>query len=45
MTHVAGNFLLKEAVELKYGAWHLEWTIEQHVVSALARLLATEQVV
>ncbi len=40
----AKDFLLKEGIDLKYGARHLKRAIERHVVYPLASLLATEQV-
>jgi ATP-dependent Clp protease ATP-binding subunit ClpA len=40
----AREFLLREGTDLKYGARHLKRAIERHVVSPLATLLATDQV-
>jgi ATP-dependent Clp protease ATP-binding subunit ClpA len=37
-------FLLREGTDLKYGARHLRRAIESHVVSPLAKLLATAQI-
>jgi ATP-dependent Clp protease ATP-binding subunit ClpB len=44
VTPPAREFLLREGTDLKYGARHLKRAIERHVVQALARLLATDQV-
>ena len=44
LTPVAGNFLLKEGTDMKYGKWHLKRAIERYLVYPLANLLATEQV-
>jgi ATP-dependent Clp protease ATP-binding subunit ClpB len=44
VTPGARQFLLRDGTDLKYGARHLKRAIERHVVSALANLLATEQV-
>jgi ATP-dependent Clp protease ATP-binding subunit ClpA len=38
------EFLLEEGTDQRYGARHLKRAIERHVVSPLARLLATTQV-
>ncbi len=44
VTPAARRFLLQEGTDFKYGARHLKRAIEKYVVSALANLLATEQV-
>ena len=44
VTQPAKEFLLREGMDLKYGARHLKRSIERHVVFPLASLLATEQV-
>src|SRR6202166_3221968 len=44
VTRAAGEFLLGEGTDLKYGARHLKRAIERYVVNPLARLLATDQV-
>src|SRR5262249_8680636 len=40
----ATEFLLKEGIDPKYGARHLNRAIERHVVSALSGLISTDQV-
>jgi ATP-dependent Clp protease ATP-binding subunit ClpA len=44
VTPAAGEFLLCEGTDLKYGARHLKRAIERYVVNPLARLVATDQV-
>jgi ATP-dependent Clp protease ATP-binding subunit ClpB len=44
ITSEGREFLLQEGTDQRYGARHLKRAIERHVVSPLARLLATEQV-
>src|ERR1700726_1199029 len=44
VTRAAGEFLLGEGTDLKYGARHLKRAIERYVVNPLASLLATDQV-
>jgi ATP-dependent Clp protease ATP-binding subunit ClpB len=44
MTSEGREFLLEEGIDQRYGARHLKRAIERHVVSPLARLLATDQV-
>ncbi len=44
VTPAARAFLLKEGMDLKYGARHLKRAIERHLVYPLANLLATDQV-
>jgi len=44
LSESAKEFLLREGVDLKYGARHLKRSIERHVVYPLANLIATEQV-
>ena len=44
VTPAAGEFLLGEGTDLKYGARHLKRAIERYVVNPLARLVATDQV-
>ena len=44
VTQPAKDFLLREGMDMKYGARHLKRAIERHVVYPLASLLATEQV-
>jgi len=44
LTQPAKDFLLQEGTDLKYGARHLKRAIENHLVSPLASLLATDQV-
>jgi len=44
VTPAARQFLLKEGMDMKYGARHLKRAIERHIVYPLASLLATEQV-
>ncbi len=44
VTPAAGEFLLREGTNLKYGARHLKRAIERYVVNPLARLVATDQV-
>jgi ATP-dependent Clp protease ATP-binding subunit ClpB len=44
VTPAAGEFLLCEGTDLKYGARHLKRAIERYVVNPLARLIATDQV-
>ena len=44
VTSAAGEFLLAEGTDLKYGARHLKRAIERYVVNPLARLVATDQV-
>jgi ATP-dependent Clp protease ATP-binding subunit ClpA len=44
VTRAAGEFLLGEGTDLKYGARHLKRAIERYVVNPLARLVATDQV-
>jgi len=41
----ARSFLLSEGTDMRYGARHLKRAIERHLVSPLANLVATEQVV
>jgi ATP-dependent Clp protease ATP-binding subunit ClpB len=43
-TDAAKDFLLKEGVDLKYGARHLKRAIERFLVYPLSNLVATEQV-
>jgi ATP-dependent Clp protease ATP-binding subunit ClpB len=43
VTQSAKDFLLREGIDLKYGARHLKRVIERHVVYPLASLLATGQ--
>ncbi len=40
----AREFLLKEGIDLKYGARHLKRSIERHLVYPLSNLVATEQI-
>jgi|HubBroStandDraft_4_1064222.scaffolds.fasta_scaffold07856_4 ATP-dependent Clp protease ATP-binding subunit ClpB len=44
ITSEGREFLLQEGTDQRYGARHLKRAIERHVVSPLARLLATAQV-
>src|ERR1700741_4401054 len=44
ITSEGREFLLQEGTDQRYGARHLKRAIERHVVSPLARLLATGQV-
>ncbi len=44
VTRAAGEFLLGEGTDLKYGARHLKRATERYVVNPLARLVATDQV-
>jgi ATP-dependent Clp protease ATP-binding subunit ClpB len=44
VTPAAGQFLLHEGTDIRYGARHLKRAIERYVVYPLARLLATDQV-
>jgi ATP-dependent Clp protease ATP-binding subunit ClpA len=44
LTDRAKQFLLSEGIELRYGARHLKRAIERHLVSPLANLSATRQV-
>jgi ATP-dependent Clp protease ATP-binding subunit ClpA len=44
ITSEGREFLLEEGTDQRYGARHLKRAIERHVVSPLARLLATAQV-
>ena len=43
-TESAREFLLREGIDLKYGARHLKRSIERFLVYALSNLVATEQV-
>lgn len=43
-TEAAREFLLKEGIDLKYGARHLKRAIERFLVYPLSNLVATEQV-
>ena len=43
-TEAAREFLLKEGIDLKYGARHLKRSIERFLVYPLSNLVATEQV-
>jgi ATP-dependent Clp protease ATP-binding subunit ClpA len=43
-TDTAKDFLLKEGIDLKYGARHLKRAIERFLVYPLSNLVATEQV-
>ncbi len=43
-TEAAREFLLKEGIDLKYGARHLKRAIERFLVYSLSNLVATEQV-
>jgi ATP-dependent Clp protease ATP-binding subunit ClpB len=43
-TPAAKEFLLREGIDLKYGARHLKRAVERFVVLPLANLVATEQV-
>ncbi len=40
----AREFLLKEGIDLKYGARHLKRSIERHLVYPLSNLVATDQI-
>jgi len=44
VTDAGREFLLREGVDLKYGARHLKRSIERHIVYSLSNLIATEQV-
>jgi ATP-dependent Clp protease ATP-binding subunit ClpB len=44
LSEPAKEFLLRDGVDLKYGARHLKRSIERHVVYPLSNLIATEQV-
>ncbi len=44
-SEAAKEFLLREGIDLKYGARHLKRAIERFLVYALSNLVATEQVV
>jgi ATP-dependent Clp protease ATP-binding subunit ClpA len=44
VTEAGREFLLRDGVDLKYGARHLKRSIERHVVYPLSNLIATEQV-
>jgi ATP-dependent Clp protease ATP-binding subunit ClpA len=43
-SHEASEFLLKEGIDLKYGARHLKRAIERFLVYPLSNLVATQQV-
>ncbi len=43
-SEAAQEFLLKEGIDLKYGARHLKRSIERHLVYPLSNLVATEQI-
>jgi len=43
-THEAKEFLLKEGIDLKYGARHLKRSIERFLVYPLSNLVATQQI-
>jgi ATP-dependent Clp protease ATP-binding subunit ClpA len=44
VTRSGKDFLLREGIDVKYGARHLKRAIERYVVFPLANLLATGQV-
>ena len=43
-SHEASEFLLKEGIDLKYGAGHLKRAIERFLVYPLSNLVATQQI-
>jgi len=43
-TAAARNFLLREGIDMKFGARHLKRSIERHLVFPLSNLVATKQV-
>lgn len=43
-SHEASEFLLKEGIDLKYGARHLKRAIERFLVYPLSNLVATQQI-
>jgi ATP-dependent Clp protease ATP-binding subunit ClpB len=43
LTESAGDFLLREGTDIKYGARHLKRAIERNLVHPLSNLIATDQ--